>query len=161
MGLFNRNKKDDMKGTRQKATKVEIKPFEYHPKIILAWAKGIEGHSELLNYLLENGYKELVMAAHAIRLKEKARTWLMKNGYPHVMAMINAAEGNQQALRWLQVNNFTLFYNMAIAIDGDAEGFKWINQNSTQEYFFLTRIITDVKDEIEEGHNDVHKRSTE
>lgn len=161
MGLFNRNKKDDMGATRQKATKVEIKPFEYHPKIILAWAKGIEGHSDLLNYLLENDYKELVMAAHAIRLKEKARTWLMKNGYPHVMAMINAAEGNQQALRWLKANNFTLFYNMALAIDGEAEGFHWLNKNSTQEYFFLTRIIKDVKDEIEEGHNDIHKRSKE
>src|SRR5690554_2985820 len=134
MGLFNRNKKEEMKGTRQKASKVQIKPFEYHPKIILAWAKGIEGHSDLLKYLLDNGYKELVMATHAIRLKDKARTWLMKNGYPHVMAFINAAEGNKQALNWLLKNNFVLFYNMAIAIEGDPQGFKWINQNSTQEY---------------------------
>lgn len=161
MGLFNRNKKNELGATRQKAQKVEIKPFDYHPKIILAWAKGIEGHSELLNYLLDNGYKELVMATHAIRLKEKARTWLMKNGYPHLMAFINAAEGNKQATNWLLKNNFSLLYNMAIAIDGDPEGFKWLNQNSTQEYFFLTRIIKDVKDEIEEGHNDIHKRSTE
>jgi hypothetical protein len=161
MGLFKRNEKAEMKGTRQKAEKVVIKPFEYHPKIILAWAKGIEGHSDLLKYLLKNDYKELVMAAHAIRLKDKARTWLMKNGYPHVMAMINASEGNKQALRWLQINNFMLFYNMAIAIEGEPEGFKWINQNSTQEYFYLTRIIKDVKDNIEEGNNDIHKRSTD
>ena len=158
MKLFNRNKKEV---TRQKPTKVSIQPFDYHPKIILAWAKGIEGHPELLNYLLDNGYKELVMATHAIRLKEKARTWLMKNGYPHLMAFINAAEGNKQATNWLLKNNFLLLYNMAIAIDDDPQGFKWLNQNSTQEYFFLTRIIKDVKDEIEEGHNDIHKRSTE
>ena len=161
MGLFKRNNKEKVGKTRQKATKIGIKPFEYHPKIILAWAKGIEGHSELLNYLLENDYKELVMATHAIRLKDKARTWLMKNGYPHVMAMINAAEGNKQALRWLEVNNFMLFHNMALAIDGDDEGFRWLNQNSTQEYFYLTRIIKDVKDKIEEGNNDIHKRSTD
>jgi hypothetical protein len=161
MGIFKRNKNYKGDSTKKPAAKLTTKSFEYHPKIILAWAKGIEGNSELLNYLLDNDYKELVMAAHAIRLKDKARDWLMENGYPHVMAMINASEGNKQALNWLLKNNFLLFYNMALAIDDDASGFKWINQNSTQEYFYLTRIIKDVKDEIEEGHNDVHKRATD
>lgn len=158
MKLFNKNKK---KTAVEKPTKVEVHPFNYHPKIILAWAKGIEGNTDLLNYLLENGFKELVMASHAIRLKDKARNWLMKNGYPHIMAMINGAEGNKQALNWLLKNNFLLLYNMAIAIDGEAKGFHWINKNSSQEYFLLTKIIKDVKDEIEEGHNDIHKRSTD
>ncbi|HLV40874.1 MAG TPA: hypothetical protein VKY37_01250 [Brumimicrobium sp.] len=159
MKFFKRNKKYKGDATKKPATKLVVKPFEYHPKIILAWAKGIEGNTELLNYLLDNDYKELVMAAHAIQLKDKARDWLMENGYPHVMAMINAAEGNKQALQWLRMNNFLLFYNMALAIDGEDEGFKWINRNSTQEFFYLTRIIKDVKDEIEAGHNDIHKRS--
>src|SRR5690554_5174481 len=159
MALFKRTKNYKGDSTKKTVSKLKVKSFEYHPKIILAWAKGIQGHTDLLNYLLENDYKELVMASHAIHLKDKARDWLMENGYPHVMAMINAAEGNQQALNWLQKNNFLLFYNMALAIDGNNEGFKWINQNSTQEYFYLTKIIKDVKDKIEEDHNDIHKRS--
>lgn len=159
MKFFKRNKKYKGDSTKKPASKLKVKPFEYHPKIILAWAKGIEGNSDLLNYLLEHDYKELVMASHAIHLRDKARDWLMENGYPHIMAMINAAEGNKQALQWLRMNNFTLFYSMALAIDGHDEGFKWINQNSTQEYFYLTKIIKDVKDGIEEGHNDIHKRS--
>lgn len=159
MKFFKRNKKYKGDSTKKPVSKLKVKPFEYHPKIILAWAKGIEGNSDLLNYLLEHDYKELVMASHAIHLRDKARDWLMENGYPHIMAMINAAEGNKQALQWLRMNNFTLFYNMALAIDGHDEGFKWINQNSTQEYFYLTKIIKDVKDGIEEGHNDIHKRS--
>lgn len=153
-------KKDKRKSSNKKSvSKVSIQPFEYHPKIILAWAKGIEGNADILKYLLDNGYKELVMATHAIRLKDKAINWLMKNGYPHVMAMINAAEGNPQALGWLKKNKFLLFYNMALAIDGDNQGFKWLNVNSTQEYFYLTKIIKTVKDEIEMEHNDVHKIS--
>ncbi|PKR80508.1 hypothetical protein CW751_09025 [Brumimicrobium salinarum] len=161
MKLFRRKKKYKGDADKKPAAKLSVKPLEYHPKILLAWAKGIEGNQELLNYLLENGYKELVMATHAIRLKDKARDWLMENGYPHLMAMINAAEGNKQALSWLRKNNFHLLYNMARAIDGDAEGFKWINTNSTQEWFYLTKVIKEVKDEIEMGHNDIHKRSTD
>lgn len=141
--------------------RVQVRPFDYHPKIILAWAKAIEGNTDLMKYLLDNGYTELTMAAHAIRLKDEARDWLMDNGYPHMMAMINAAEGNEQAQQWLKMNNYLLFYNMAIAIDGEMEGFKWINLNSTQEIFYLTKIIKQVKDDIEEEHNDTHRMSTD
>ncbi len=159
--FFKRKKKYKGDSEKKKPTRLAIQPFNYHPKIIIAWAKAIEGNADLLKYLLDNGYKELVMAAHAIKLKDKARDWLMENGYPHVMAMINAAEGNQQALHWLNKNDFKLFYNMAIAIDGENEGFKWINQHSTQDLFLLTKSIKKVKDDIEEEHNDVHRRSVE
>src|SRR5690554_6499998 len=136
-----------------------VPPFEYHPKIILAWAKGIEGNQDLLNYLWENDFKELVIASHAIHLKDDARKWLMENGFPHFMAFIRAAEGDTVALSWLKVHGFDLFYNMALAMEGNNEGFKWINVNSTQEIFMLTRIIKAVKDEIEHDHNETHKRS--
>lgn len=155
-----------MKFFKRKKKKVDaiqksfvVPPFEYHPKIILAWAKGIEGNQDLLNYLWEHDFKELVIASHAIHLKDDARKWLMENGFPHFMAFIRAAEGDTVALGWLKVHGFDLFYNMAIAIEGDNEGFKWINVNSTQEFFMLTRIIKAVKDEIEHDHNELHLRS--
>lgn len=161
MKFFNHGGKKGNHKAKGRPLKFTAPPFDYHPKIILAWAKGIEGNSQLLDYLYENGYKELVMATHAIRLKDEAVDWLMKNGYPHFMAMINAAEGNQQALEWLKKNNFLLFYNMALAIESEDEGFKWINQNSTQEIFYLTKCIKTVKEEIERGHNDYHKYSAD
>lgn len=157
--FFKKNKGQKRQVSINDTKRVKAKPFDYHPKIILAWAKAIEGNENLMNFLFENGYKELTTAAHAIRLKDEARDWLMENGYPHLMAMINAAEGNEQAQQWLKINNYQLFYNMAIAIDGEVEGFKWINQNSTQEFFYLTRIIKQVKDDIEESHNDTHRMS--
>lgn len=82
-------------------TKVTVYPIDYPPKIILAWEKAIEGNEEILFWLRDNGYTELVMATYAISLKKEARTWLTANGYPHLMAMINAAEGNEMAQKWL------------------------------------------------------------
>jgi len=157
--LFKKNKGQKRQVNINDTKSVKVKPFDYHPKIILAWSKAIEGNVELMKYLLDNGYKELTMAAHAIRLKDEARDWLMENGYPQLMAMINGAEGNEQAQQWLKMNNYLLFYHMAIAIDDELEGFKWINQNSTQEIFYLTKIIKQVKDGIEEEHNDTHRMS--
>jgi hypothetical protein len=148
-----------------KAQKVVAKSFSYHPKIILAWAKAIEGDEKFLTYLNENGFKELVMATHALQLSDKAREWLMENGYPHVMAMINAAEGNAQALAWLKKNDFLVFCHMALAIDhenepsaSDPTGFYWLKKYATPDIFILTEAIQKMKDEIEADNADIHKR---
>lgn len=137
-------------------TKLKVSEFSYHPKIILAWAKAIEGDSKFLEFLNTNNFKELVMATYAIQLKEAARNWLMENGYPHVMAMINAAEGNEKALKWLEMNNFEVFYHMAKAIDHENESFKWLNKHASQDIYILTKSIQKVKDLIEANHNDIH-----
>ncbi|MFA5574909.1 MAG: hypothetical protein WC994_07635 [Brumimicrobium sp.] len=163
MGFFDRfKKKRKVRVPREgfnKPLTFTPQPFDYHPKIILAWAKAIEGNEELLDYLWEQGYHELVMTKYAIFLKDKARDWLMENNYPHFMALIHAAEGNKEALNWLAKNKFFLFYNMALAIEGENKGFVWINKNSTREIFMLTKVIKSVKDEIEHEHNELHKRS--
>lgn len=158
MGLFNRKKKN-RKVDINSTTKLESRELSYHPKIIMAWAKAIEGNEDLLNYLNENGFEELVMANYALKLKNEARDWLMKNGYPHLMAFINASEGNEQAKRWLEVNNFTLFYYMADAVDGEfngINGFAWLKKNAPRDIFELTKTIKTLKDGIEENHNDFH-----
>ena len=91
--------------------KVEFKPIDYPAKIILAWSKAVEGNDEIMLWLKNNGYEELVMATYAIYLKDEARDWLVDNGYAHLMAMINAAEGNETAQKWLLKNNFLLLYH--------------------------------------------------
>jgi len=159
MGWFKRKKKQFI--GRNKRQKVPMKPLEYPPKIILAWAKAVEGHEGITSWLAENGYEELSIACWAIKLKKDAREWLMDNGFPHIMAMINAAEGNEQARNWLLTHNFQLFYHMALAIDGEKEGFQWIQQNATPDIFILTQAIKKVKDGIEENHNDIHKFGTD
>ncbi len=135
---------------------VPMKPIDYPPKIILAWAKAVEGNDEIVVWLKENGYEELAMATYAIYLKEAARDWLTKNGYPQLMAFINAAEGNEKAQRWLLLHDFEILYHMALAIEDEQESWKWLGENVTADLFLLAQSIKKVKDKIEENHNDVH-----
>ena len=135
---------------------VPVKPFDYHPKIILAWAKAIEGNDDLMLWLKDNGFPELTMATYAIYLKEEARDWLTQNGYPHLMAMIHAAEGNEMAQKWLLAHDFMILYHMAMAVENEEESWVWLGKHVSPDMFILTQSIKKVKDQIEENHNDVH-----
>jgi hypothetical protein len=154
--LFKRKHKSNTVLTDTAKEKVAIKPINYPAKIILAWAKAIEGNEELRMWLHENGYPELTMATYAIELKEEARNWLMQNGYAHLMAMINSAEGNEQAQKWLKTHNFMVLYHMSLAIEDESESWEWLGKNVTPDMFILTQAIKTVKDQIEEQHNDIH-----
>ncbi len=149
-----RNKKKDKNS--KGAEIVAMKPMNYHPKIILAWAQAVEGNVEIAIWLTENGFPELTIACSAIRLKDEAREWLMENGYPHLMAMINAAEGNKKAFRWLEVNDMDLLYHIAQAVEDEDDAWAWLKHNATQDLFILAQSIKKVKDGIEENHKDIH-----
>lgn len=150
-------KKDKTRKIQPESLQVtELKPINYHPKVILAWAKAIDRNNDLLLWLKDNGYEELVMASYAIYLKEEARVWLQKNGYAHLMAFINAAEGNESAQNWLLVHQFDTLYHMAMAIESEEASWTWLGNNVTPDLFLLTQTIKKVKDQIEENHNDVH-----
>jgi len=135
---------------------IPMKDISYPAKIILAWAKALEGDMNITKWLFENGYKELVMANQAINLKNEARDWLMNNGYPHLMAFINASEGKSSALKWLKMHQMDHLYHMAQAIDGESDSYKWLGQNAPVDIFLLTQSIERIKNKIEENHNDVH-----
>lgn len=135
---------------------VPMKALDYHPKVILAWAKALEGNQEISAWLKENGFLELNMACSAIRLNNEARNWLMQNGYPHLMAFINASEGKESAQKWLLAHDFEILYHMSLAIEDEQESWIWLKENTTQDLFILTQSIKRVKDQIEETHNDVH-----
>jgi hypothetical protein len=146
----------------QKSSNVHFhatKALDYHPKVLLAWAKAIEGNTQLLLWLKENDFPELAMATHAIYLRDDARNWLLNNGFPHLMAMINAAEGNESAQNWLKLHGFELLYHIALAVEDEQTSWKWLGENTTPDIFILTQTIKKVKDSIEEHHNDVHSFS--
>jgi hypothetical protein len=80
----------------------------------------------------------------------------MQNGYPHLMAMIHAAEGNANAQKWLQANGFEQLYHIAMAVEDEQESWKWLQLNAGPDVFILAKVIKEVKDRIEETHNDIH-----
>ncbi len=155
MGLFGKKKKV-VTPSPSLIQKVELKKIDYHPKIILAWAKTIGGNKDISAWLNKNGYPELVIACAAIYLKDDARTWLMQNGFAHIMAMIHAAEGDEKAQKWLLKYNFNLLYHIAMAVEHENESWIWLKNNSTPDIFILAQTIKEVKDKIEENHNDIH-----
>jgi hypothetical protein len=152
----NKKNKKDIVVTQKPIKNVAMKPLNYHPKVILAWAKALEGNEKIAVWLKENGFQELVFANAAINLKTEARNWLMDNGFPHLMAMIHAAEGNEKAQKWLLNNNFEILYHIALAVEDDQESWKWLNLNATQDLFLLATSLKKIKDRIEVNHNDVH-----
>ncbi|MBI1836268.1 MAG: hypothetical protein HYR91_03275 [Flavobacteriia bacterium] len=154
MSWFNKKKKTS--NTTGKVVKTALKPLDYHPKIILAWIKAIEGNEKVIHWLNTNGYPELVIASSAILLNNEARDWLMKNGYPHLMAMINAAEGISSAQSWLKKHKFELLFHIAMAVEDENNSWIWLRTKASPDIFMLAQAIKKVKDKIEENHNDIH-----
>ncbi len=137
-------------------SRTKLQRIDYHPKIVLAWAKAIDGSDEFMLWLRENGYEELTMATFAIYLKDDARNWLQNNGFAHLLAMINAAEGNESAQKWLLTHDFEILYHIAMAVENEQESWLWLQKNAPADLFILAQTIKKVKDKIEENHNDIH-----
>ncbi|MDG1841477.1 MAG: hypothetical protein P8I93_03925 [Crocinitomicaceae bacterium] len=156
MALLTIFNKRSSKETNSTSKGVQLKNVKYSPKVILAWAKAIEGNVKINTWLLKNGFVELSVSVSAICLKDDARSWLMSNGYAHLFAMINASEGNKKAQIWLQKNNMMTFYHIAMAVEGEKTSWAWIGQNCGLEVFILATSIKKIKDQIEENHNDPH-----
>ena len=146
------NSNDEVKNNQN----VSLKSVSYPPKIILAWAKAIEGDKDFLKWLNANGYKELAMSVFAIYLKDDARNWLLENGYAHLMAMINAAEGNVPAQKWLVSHDMMTFFHIAMAVEDERKSWDWIKKHCGVEIFILTKSIEKIKDKIDENHKDIH-----
>ena len=96
------------------------------------------------------------MASQAIRLHDPARQWLIQNGYPELMAMISAAEGNEKAQKWLQQYESVVLYHIAMAVEHEQPSWLWLRKHTNPELIILAKSIQVIKDRIEENHNDVH-----
>jgi hypothetical protein len=154
--MLNWFKKKKREIVASELSQTKLHRIDYPAKIILAWVKAIEGDSNFLQWLNENGFPELAMTTKAIYLNENSRNWLQTNGYAHLLAMVNAAEGNESAQKWLMVHDFEILFHIAMAVEDDQESWKWLKLNGTQDLFLLASTIKVVKDRIEENHNDFH-----
>jgi hypothetical protein len=152
-----RNKKS--KSQIEKAKDVKLRSKKYDPKVLLVLAEAINGNKEAMKLLTKSGNQELNVLVFALYLKNDARDWLMKEGFPHLMAFVNAVEGDGKAVEWLAINGFTTLSYAALAGDGKQEGYLWLKRKGKNEWLLLCRRIQDLKDNIEERHNDLHSFS--
>ena len=133
--------------------------MQYPAKVLLAWGEAICGNRPLLDWLMKNGYQELGMTCHAIRLVDSARDWLMSNGHPHLMALVNGAEGNKNAIVWLHQYGYTYLADIALGADNDDDAIQRLIAAEQREWAGVALKIRSVKNQIEERHNDVHSIS--
>ncbi len=131
----------------------------YPAKVLLAWGEAISGHQGLRDWLLHNGYPELGVFCHALRLQEDARDWLVKQGHPHLMALIHATEGNKQARAWLDEQGLGVLKQVALTGDGDLDAQRWLVNNGHRELAVIGHRIYKVKRQIDEDNSDYHRFS--
>ena len=131
----------------------------YPSKIVIAWGEAISGNVAIREWLLANGYPEVIRVAADEALCDDARTWLMENNFPHLMALINGAEGNPNALLWLKKNKYDVLEKMARAADNHEDSLMWLLQQDLRDMAGIAQRICIVKNEIERRNNDVHSIS--
>jgi hypothetical protein len=140
-------------------TFADMQNTEYPAKVIIAWGEAIKGNKAIREWLMENGYPELGIFVHALHNQDEARNWLLTNGFPHLMALINGAEGNPNAILWLRKHGYTILEKMAQAGDNREESYLWLLNHGHQDFAMVANRIRQVKNEIDENNNDMHRMS--
>ncbi len=133
--------------------------MQYPAKVLLAWGEAISGNRQLLDWLMKNGYQELGMTCHALRLADTARAWLINNGQPHLMALVSGSEGDENAVLWLHRFGYTYLADVASGADNDDEAIQRLMKAEQREWAGVALKIRFVKNQIEERHNDWHSLS--
>jgi hypothetical protein len=133
-----------LEGMEEKAP-LQFNPTEYHPKINLAWSACLRGDENIIRWLNENGYNEIVQASAALHGNQNAREWLVVNNYPQLMAFISAIEGDEKALKWLEEYHFDLFFYLSLAILKDKRGLDWIGENCSEDIAVLGQSLFEVQ----------------
>jgi len=133
--------------------------MQYPAKVLLAWGEAISGNSEIRDWLMANGYPELALTCHALRLTDSARSWLLANGHPHLMALVSGSEGNAQAIVWLDKFGFNFLKDVALGADNDDEAITRLLKANQREWAGISLKIRAVKNQIETEHNDMHRIS--
>ena len=107
-------------------------------------------------------YPELGVFCHALRNEETSRAWLKHHGHPHLMALLLGTEGEKEAVDWLQRQGHATLADMALAADNDDDALLRLMRLARQEngdglWAQIAMRIRDVKNDIEDANNDVHR----
>jgi len=136
--------------------KASAKPFNYPPKILVAWGEAISGNRKIRDWLIKNQYPELGLFCYAMYNDKKSRVWLMENGYPHLLALLTAGEGDKNAKKWLIHFGYKELAVMANIIDGEEAELEFLEKNFPI-LAILSLKIQKVKIEIAERNSDPHQ----
>lgn len=109
--------------------------MNYTKQIIELFTKWIETNdAAVLNWLTENGFKELIILKTALlEGDEGATTWLIKNK-PVLGAFVKAVNDDQEAFKWLMQNKMIHWAAVANTINNDEKAEMMLRLNKLGHY---------------------------
>ena len=123
-------------------------PFEPIRKMAECLATG---HTSSFNWLVENGYKELVVLASLLRGKKEEVRWLMENKYVELAAFGNSVLGDKAAFEWLMKNKIVIWALTSHASTGDEKATAILRAQKLDAYLILAQTIQKMNDDGQMG----------
>ena len=93
------------------------------------------------NWLMNNGYKELIACIDAIRDDKKAFNFLMENKHYILAAFVNAIWDDQKAFKFLMDAKAFEWAASANLINGDDKAEEFLNKSGFKHYVLLAHAI--------------------
>ena len=93
-----------------------------------------------LNWLINNGYKELTMITEAACGDDKSLEWLIRNKHIIIAAFINAVREDSKAFDLLFKLKAFVWAAAANVVNGDKKAAVWLRDNKL-EYFVKFAVI--------------------
>jgi hypothetical protein len=126
----------------------------YPKEVILKTNSWIEGSTLAKDWLLANGYEELVQLKDAVSRHNKPFEYLLVNKHIALAAFVNAIWDDQKAFKLLMDQRAFHWAAMANYINGDDKAGNFLKQNKLEHYLQLAHLIQmKIRKEGDEGTN--------
>lgn len=116
--------------------------MNYPKQAIEKLTKLIGGEVSALNWLADNGYKDLVIAGSGICGNETAVASLKKENKPVLAAFVETVNGDKNAFKWLTNNKHYTWAATANAALKDKEAMKWLIKFKLEHFADLSKSIS-------------------
>jgi hypothetical protein len=114
---------------------------QYPPYAIEQFGKHVHGDVQAFNWLLENGYRELIATLDAIRDDKKAFKFLIDNKHFELAAFVNAIWDDTKAFQFLLERKAFDWAATANFINGDDKAAEALKRSGKEHYLALAHAI--------------------
>ncbi len=130
----------------------------YPAKIFLAWAEAIDGNEKFIQWLLQNGYPELICVIDFLWGSTKAGNWFMTNKMPQWRAFAEyVGDKNENARQWLLINGYDHLALVGDAIYNKSGALQALDKKGLPELLILAQILNKLLYKIEFDTNLVYR----
>jgi len=130
---------------------------EYPSKILLAWSEAIKGNEAIADWLIQNGFAELVMFIRSLKGSREADKWLFENNFPEYVAAVEYINGKKEAGDWLDKYHMTVLKMIADTAIGVKEAEMWLMHKKLKEVVIVAIRLRHLVEEMDRDLGDVHK----